>query len=170
MTHLTPGALGTVAVELAAEGLAGESQKEKAGQHIPGGKASGPQGTGVFACGMCSRAARNQVRADLSGLPLWGLPHPRSGEQGSVPSLETGCAHRAHYQDGTKLASYRNSLPPGLQLHWQERPPTLAYLGLLQAVASLGLEFWLLSSRPGQQPTETTPRHLHSVCCEPEGH
>lgn len=47
-----------VAVELASEGLAGESQKEKAGRHSPGGKDNGPQGTDVVACGMCSRAAR----------------------------------------------------------------------------------------------------------------
>lgn len=47
-----------VAVELAAEGLVGESQKEKAGWHIPGVKDSRPQGTDTIACGMCSRAAR----------------------------------------------------------------------------------------------------------------
>ena len=44
------------------------------------------------------KGSQNQVRADLSGLPLW------AGGQESVPSLETGCAHWAHYQDGMKLA------------------------------------------------------------------
>lgn len=47
-----------VAAKLAVEGLAGESQKEKAGLHSPGGKDSGPQGTDVVACGMCLRAGR----------------------------------------------------------------------------------------------------------------